>query len=438
MNPEFRRNLWLEFTPHRLVSMPLVLAGIFYLAFLLDQSQFGLLDARAAETIAAILCVVWGASLAADAVISEVRGGTWENQRMSALTPWQLAWGKLFGGTIFAWYGTAICLLVYFLSIGTAAVAAAKIVAILVMAGILSQGASLLSVLYALRKDRGLPRMRAGLYALAGLFFIYPLIPMAATKPFTLHWYGMEWTNIDFALFSLAIFAGWTLVGVFRAMRAELQLRSTFWIWAAFVVWLMVYAAGFADFLFWGRAESRINIACFVGFALFYLMVFIESKDPVHFSRLLLAVRSRNGAALQTLLPNWSTALLLTAVAIALLFVTEPHDKQISGSLFFLSALFFALRDLCIILALNFGKRRNRADVAAIVYLAVLYGLLPRIVAELSSEYSLAFFYPRPVADGDAILAMVAALAEAAFAFWLMRRRWRENYAVAQLQPEKE
>ena len=30
MNPEFRRNLWLEFTPQRLVIMPIILGLIFF------------------------------------------------------------------------------------------------------------------------------------------------------------------------------------------------------------------------------------------------------------------------------------------------------------------------------------------------------------------------------------------------------------------------
>jgi hypothetical protein len=32
INPEFRRNLWLELTPSRLVGMPLVLGVFFFLA----------------------------------------------------------------------------------------------------------------------------------------------------------------------------------------------------------------------------------------------------------------------------------------------------------------------------------------------------------------------------------------------------------------------
>jgi hypothetical protein len=45
----------------------------------------------------------------------------------------------------------------------------------------------------------------------------------------------------------------------------------------------------------------------------------------------------------------------------------------------------FIIRDVCLILALNFGARRGRADIAALITLAVLYVLVPwilRIIGE--------------------------------------------------------
>jgi hypothetical protein len=41
INPEFRRNLWLELTPQRLIGMPLVLGALFLLAFTIDGKSFG-------------------------------------------------------------------------------------------------------------------------------------------------------------------------------------------------------------------------------------------------------------------------------------------------------------------------------------------------------------------------------------------------------------
>ena len=45
---------------------------------------------------------------AADSVLDEVNDNTWDFQKLSALSPWSLAFGKLFGSTIYCWYGGLI------------------------------------------------------------------------------------------------------------------------------------------------------------------------------------------------------------------------------------------------------------------------------------------------------------------------------------------
>ncbi len=47
---------------------------------------------------------MWGPRRAADTLAEEVAGGTWEAQRMSGLSAWSMAWGKLIGGCSFVWY----------------------------------------------------------------------------------------------------------------------------------------------------------------------------------------------------------------------------------------------------------------------------------------------------------------------------------------------
>ena len=63
---------------------------------------------------ARLLCGV-GALGNAPGPIAIVRGGQRRylgNQRMSGLGAWQMAWGKLLGGTVFVWYCAAFALLV--------------------------------------------------------------------------------------------------------------------------------------------------------------------------------------------------------------------------------------------------------------------------------------------------------------------------------------
>lgn len=93
MNPELRRNLWLEFSLHRLIGMPAVLALLFALF-----GSFGGAWRERVFTAAlwgfVILAHFWGTRQASAAVTDEVRDRTWDWQRLSALSPWQMTWGK--------------------------------------------------------------------------------------------------------------------------------------------------------------------------------------------------------------------------------------------------------------------------------------------------------------------------------------------------------
>ena len=105
-NPEFRRNLVLELTPHRLVAVPLVLGLIFVTAWAIDGPGA---TAAAGRLVMTVLLALWGARAAADAVFGEVTDRTWDAQRMSSIGPWAMSWGKLFGATVFSWYGSLFC-----------------------------------------------------------------------------------------------------------------------------------------------------------------------------------------------------------------------------------------------------------------------------------------------------------------------------------------
>ncbi|MGD8642238.1 MAG: hypothetical protein PVG89_16490, partial [Gammaproteobacteria bacterium] len=116
MNPEFQRNVWLELTPHRVVSMPAVLVAVFFLVYLIAGDRYPDPLRITAMTIFFLLTLLWGSRLAGEALVNEVQDRTWDQQRMSSISPWSMSWGKLFGSTVFTWYGAAICLLAYFIA----------------------------------------------------------------------------------------------------------------------------------------------------------------------------------------------------------------------------------------------------------------------------------------------------------------------------------
>ena len=110
MNPELRRNLWLQFSAIRLVLAPVVIGAILALTWLVaDREWRGV--AQVGEAIYSLLILLWGTRRAADLVAEEIAGGTWDGQRMSALGAWQMSWGKLLGGTSYVWYCAGLAFL---------------------------------------------------------------------------------------------------------------------------------------------------------------------------------------------------------------------------------------------------------------------------------------------------------------------------------------
>ncbi len=114
LTPEFHRNLWLRVSPFRLAAVPVVIALMVWIAFNLSTSG-SLAESlmNASLTGYFFVTLVWGTYEAAAALPNEVKDKTWDFQRMSPLSPGQLAFGKLFGSTSFVWYIGAILLAIF-------------------------------------------------------------------------------------------------------------------------------------------------------------------------------------------------------------------------------------------------------------------------------------------------------------------------------------
>ena len=407
-NPEFRRYLWLEISPQRLISMPAILGATFYL-IALAGGDVGFL-AEWSLTIYLLLVLLWGTRSAASAVVSEVRGGTWDWQRMSAVRPWQMVWGKLFGATIFPWFGAVICLGVFIfvllLRTGQGAMLPAMVFLLLASA-ILAHAVSLAASLLWLHRRGAEKRSVLVLPQLLGLAAGgYAYIQASRTAGLgaeafsTRVWHGMTFDLEGFVLVSLAVFLAWALLGVYRLMRAELQVRQQPWAWAAFVVFLVIYVsglpapraaqAGMIDLL-----TARLMLAFGLALALAYVTYFLFEKDPISLRGLILALKGGDGRRALRLLPQWLIATVITALValayvVCLLLLDDRQgpgetllgmDFRQAGILMTLGLLGFLLRDLAIILFLNL--RGGRPDAAALVYLLVLHLLVPALMVAL-------------------------------------------------------
>ncbi|MGC1301602.1 MAG: hypothetical protein WA840_04435, partial [Caulobacteraceae bacterium] len=103
MNPELQRHLWLDATPRRLTWAGVAVLIAFALVWLVDRGR----HAYAATLVGALLFffagLIWAPRAARRAVIAEVVAHTWDFQRLSALAPWNMTWGKLAGATLRPW-----------------------------------------------------------------------------------------------------------------------------------------------------------------------------------------------------------------------------------------------------------------------------------------------------------------------------------------------
>src|SRR5215510_3127986 len=101
---ELQRNLWLELTARRTVQMIVVIVLILLTANVTPFVRVG----DVAQYLFLGIVVLWGTRNAAQAVVGEIRERTWDFQRLSALTPFQMTVGKLFGATSYVWFGGLI------------------------------------------------------------------------------------------------------------------------------------------------------------------------------------------------------------------------------------------------------------------------------------------------------------------------------------------
>ncbi|MCI5139655.1 MAG: hypothetical protein D3922_14880, partial [Candidatus Electrothrix sp. AR1] len=169
---------------------------------------------------------------------------------MTAIGPWNLVWGKLFGSTLYAWYGGLFCLLVFVVAFFSAPkpFRFLDLLLFLLFAGVFVQSTLLAFILMEFAKNRDLGKLNLSSYSVAGILFSLTLLPFAIgahDADNTTLWYSIELHPMRMLLSSALFFCLWGIIGFYRAMRKELQFDTGPWVWTLFVLSLMLYASGF-------------------------------------------------------------------------------------------------------------------------------------------------------------------------------------------------
>jgi len=454
MNPELRRNLWLQFSPLRLVIAPLAVGIVLLLVWLLTDHSHDLV-AHAAEWYFLVIVMFWGTRRAADLVAEEVAGGTWDSQRMSTLGAWQMTWGKFVGGISYVWYSAAFAFAarLWVQSAGGLSPWGGELGLEnlhLLGIGLFGQAVSFLTSLVLLRKQVTRRRLGVTLSQFAGLGASI-LVPGHLDIGIFSHelpdigWFGQNYPGAAFAFVTLMLFLGWAIFGAYRLMRVELQFRCIPWAWLAFALFVMAYAEG----LLYGviqTAHGSFFAWCFAPFvlahAMTYAAIFLEPKDVVRYRAFGASLAQSRLFRALTLLPQWIPIFLVT-VALGLgltLFgglddLADLPPVQGPGSMLLnmrssvtVSALpvvvvLYLLRDVLLVLFLNFGSRRGRGDIMAIICLALVYFPAYGVLAFLNAGLVITILAPYPPAP--ALLSIGVAGVECAVLAALVLRRMR-------------
>jgi hypothetical protein len=446
MNPEFVRNLWLEATPFRLA----LIAGVLLLVFAATSLAPGMFSSNgSALGLYFFFVVLWGTRSAALSVVGEIRERTWDGQKLSAIGPIEMVWGKLLGATVHNWFGGLICLPFILMPVARQQGMAASAIygVILLTLGVFAQSVALLSSLTLIRRQTGNWRLDTFLCQVGGIlaaFAYYALWSSAAafvrSNGGTVSWWGHDFNLSSFHLTSLLLFCGWALVGCWRAMRAELRFANGPFVWLAYLLYTAIYEAGFGSWIA-GQGQVRdlggtspaqhaatLSVALAASGLLVttYGMAFLEPKDPVRLRWLGEQLRAKRFAKAFMALDAWMLSLgatLSVGLGLALLLLADGaviKDVPVRAlALPELAVLGFLVRDVAMFVLMR-RLAGGKGDFAAVAVLGVLYCLLP-VILHGSGLGGLEFLFLPSVKDTLG-LGVVASWAQGLVAALLARR----------------
>lgn len=427
-NPEFRRNLWLEFSGHRLLAMPGVLGLIFLAVILANGPDLAGNLQQLSMTIFIFIVWFWGSRNANAAMINELRDHTWDQQRLSALSPWAMTWGKLFGATAYNWYGGLICLGIATLAgLATRGAGALVTLGALTASGVLLQALALTLPLHA-HHHRPRPAQTGGIgwLALVLAFTFFINTTGGGRDSEAILWWGMTLGRDLFWLATSLFFGGCAVFAAWRVMSNALQVRTRPWAWPLFAILLTIWLAGLGEQT--TQAELPFT-GLLVAMAMTYLALFAEPTTPVVLRRLQLCRAHGDWPGWLEHLLTWPTTLALAFVFALAATVSHPPTLPLAEGPMSMAQLpplvlaLLLLRDAGLFLFFALAPTPGRPIWATVLSLGALDFLLPYSL-KAAGMGQLAWCL-MPMGKGNPWAAVMVVSVQAAVALGLASWRWR-------------
>lgn len=442
MNPEFKRQCWLELGLPRLLLLALSLGALFVLmAFIDHEAGTGVAMPTVALITFVALCVAMGGQRAGDAVLAELRDQTWDTQRLSALSPWPMTWGKWLGATSFTWLGGLVCLLVFMSTAQQLPAATVKLISVQALAGALFvQGLSLIGALAIAGQPKRLkgPLGARLIAVICGLAYAYLAFRLGSDE--IVKWYGQQVQALIFSTALLVATTLWIVVGAYRLMCDELQVPVRPWLWPLFLLYCTFVISGLFVEPIANLATLRVVAATglMCALAAAYLCAFTLFRDPLVLRRIWRYAFDGHWRRAFEESPLW-----LCSLAVALVWATLGAGLGDRGalinpveniSLAAIPLFLYAVRDMLILLAASNSARPERAEIATMIYLGLLYWLVPALLEMLGLDaMSLALRPKFWIHPGQATgILLVQIVACASWAYYAYRLRAAPRFSSTQ------
>ncbi len=439
VNPELRRNLWLEFSTHRVIAAPVVI-GLIALLMLAAESKDVLHNITMAAAFGYVAVVLlWGTKLASDSVIEEARDRTWDAQRMSSITPWRMTWGKLLGAPSYAWYVGGILLLIFMLTGGLVNIPVLRYAALMLCGAILLHAMALNGSVLAARKGMSRRGTVTMLIVILAFAWMGPGLHVIDNMEKSVAWWGLSVSQLNFSLGTAAVFGAWAVLGAYRSMCNELEIRTTPWALPLFMLFTAAYFAGFPLREIHSAGDPRaffgvMATGVIVAMVFSYSLLFAEKSGATEWQRLRARVQARQWRRALQEMPLWLAALCVGIVMALAASVTGSGSGSGSDGRMLnhigaapIALMLFAIRDAAIFQFFALARQPRRVEAATLFYLMLLYGLLPGLLKAFGADVVAQFILP-PLSNSAAFSVAVMAV-QAALAIALAYTRWRTIHA---------
>lgn len=389
LNPEFQRNLWLEISPNRLLLMPVVLAIIYALIVYSEPAPTGTIM-FVFSVIGALFIAGWGSLAVIQSINHEITERTWDQQRLSALSAWQMAWGKLFGASIYPWFGGLICALVVLVSSFMGNHNPAR--TLIYLAASIITTAGLHSWIMALRLHTLDVNKQSTSLVTRNFFILAFLLQWGIGTLFWLRrdqdtglgqWWGLQLGFPSLFLLLSVFILALGMLALWRSMLTQLMVRTIPWAWALGCIAVALIVAGFFDYasaaFFWMAWVVIIAIIAS------YFAFFTEKKQATNWRAVVFYIQQKRYKRMLQSLPLWvvSWVVALLFAVIYSVYVSTVNLSQLNntGALMYHSArpilwmlLLRTLRDAGIFLFFAWrNTSRKPTGMAVLTYVMLGY-----------------------------------------------------------------